>query len=232
MVSSNHVINPSIYARLPFDPIEDVTPISVLGESPMVLLVNPSVPATNLQQLLALLKAKPDAYNYASSGNGSIYHLATELMLDQAGVKAKHIPYRGTAPQLTAVVSGEVHFAIAGMSSSVAHMKSGAVRAIGVCGAARVPAEASLPNLAEQGLTDYSMEAWFAIIGPAKMPAAVVRHINEGVVAAYRRQDVVDAISKKGGVLKPGTSQDAAAFFRSERRRYAEIAKRANITLT
>src|SRR5438046_1996581 len=111
VVSNNHVTNPSVYKNLPFDPIADITPIAVIGSTPFVLVVNPKVPAKNAQELIALLKAKPDELNYASSGNGTILHLAAAMFLDQAGVKAKHIPYKGVGPMLTDLLGGQIDLA-------------------------------------------------------------------------------------------------------------------------
>ena len=132
IVSNNHVIYPSVYKSIPFDPVTDITPIAVVGTTPIVLVVNPKVPAKNVQELIALMKAKPDALNYASSGNGTILHLAAAMFLDQAGVKAKHIPYKGVGPMLTDLLGGQVDFATSSLPSVQQHIKSGALRALGV----------------------------------------------------------------------------------------------------
>src|SRR5437899_5056476 len=137
IVSNNHVIYPSVYKSVPFDPIADITPIAVIGSTPIVLVVNPKVPAKNAQELIALLKAKPDELNYASSGNGTILHLAAAMFLDQAGVKAKHIPYKGVGPMITDLLGGQIDFATSSLPSVQQHIKSGALRAIGVGAATR-----------------------------------------------------------------------------------------------
>lgn len=151
MVSNNHVINPSVYKKMPFDAINDITPISVVGATPLVLLVNPKVPAKNVRELVALLKAKPDGYNYASSGNGTIIHLAGEMFMDEAGVKARHIPYKGTGPMVTDMIAGQVEIGVVALPAVQQHIKSGALRAIGLCGPARSPAAPDIPTIAEQG---------------------------------------------------------------------------------
>ncbi len=225
VVSNNHVIFPSVYKSLPFDPLADITPIAVIGSTPMVLVVNPKVPAKNAQELIALLKAKPDALNYGSSGNGTILHLATEMFLEQAGVKAKHIPYKGVGPMLTDLLGGQIEFGTLSLPSVQQHLKSGALRAIGVGAAARVPAAPDIPTMAEQGMPNYQVEGWFAVIGPARLPPADVKRINAAFVAAFATPEVRDAMAKQGNTINVGTPEQAGPFFRSELAKYAAIVK-------
>jgi tripartite-type tricarboxylate transporter receptor subunit TctC len=159
---------------MPFDAIADFTPISVVGATPLVLLVQPKVPAKNVKGLAALLKAKHDGYNYASSGNGTIIPLAGEMFMDQAGLKARHIPYKGTGPMVTDMLGGQVEIGVVALPAAQQHIKSGALRAIGVCGPARSPAVPAIPTISEQGLPDYVVEGWFAVVGPARLPAAEI----------------------------------------------------------
>ena len=231
LVSNNHVINPAVFKKMPFDAINDITPISVIGATPLVLLVNPKVPARNVKELVALLKAKPEGYNYASSGNGTVIHLAGEMFMDEAGVKARHIPYKGTGPMVTDMIAGQVEMGVVALPAAQAHMKSGALRAIGVCGPARSPAAPELPTIAEQGLPNYVIEGWFAVIGPAKMPAADVKRVHDAFVAAYASADVREAMDKQGNVIKPTSPEEAAAYFRSEAARYAALVKKANVVV-
>ena len=231
LFSNNHVINPAVYKKMPFDAIDDFTPISVIGATPLVLVANKDVPAKNAKELIALLKAKPDDLNYASSGNGTIIHLAGELFLEQAGVKAKHIPYKGTGPMVTDLIAGQVQFGVVALPAIQQHLKSGAVRAIGLCGAQRSPAAPDIPTLAEQGLSNYDVEGWFAVAGPAKMAPAEVRRVHDAFVKAFQSPDVVDAMNKQGNVIKPTSPEDAAKFFKSEATRYAALARKANVTL-
>lgn len=231
LVSNNHVINPAVFKKMPFDAINDITPISVIGATPLVLLVNPKVPARNVKELVALLKAKPEGYNYASSGNGTVIHLAGEMFMDEAGVKARHIPYKGTGPMVTDMIAGQVEMGVVALPAAQAHMKSGALRAIGVCGPARSPAAPELPTIAEQGLPNYVVEGWFAVIGPAKMPAADVKRVHDAFVAAYASADVREAMDKQGNVIKPTSPDEAAAYFRSEAARYAALVKKANVVV-
>ena len=231
MVSNNHVINPSVYKKMPFDAINDITPISVVGATPLVLMVNPKLPAKNVKELVALLRAKPDGYNYASSGNGTIIHLAGEMFMDEAGVKARHIPYKGTGPMVTDMMAGQVEIGVVALPAVHQHIKSGALRAIGVCGPARSPAAPDIPTIAEQGLPNYAVEGWFAVIGPPKMQAADIKRVHDAVVAAYTSAEVREAMDRQGNVIKPTSPEQAASYFRSEAARYATLVKKANVVL-
>jgi tripartite-type tricarboxylate transporter receptor subunit TctC len=229
IVSNNHVIYPSVLKSLPFDPVNDITPIAVIGSTPIVLVVNPKVPANNAKELIALLKSKRGELNYASSGNGTILHLACAMFLDESGTQAKHIPYKGVGPMLTDVIGGQVEFATAALPSVQQHLKSGALRAIGVGAPARLPAAPDIPTFVEQGLPNYLVEGWFAVIGPAKMSAADVKRIHEGVVTAFNSPDVKEAMAKQGNTINVGTPEAAAKFFRSELAKYAALVKKAGV---
>jgi len=232
VVSNNHVVYPSVYKSLPFDPINDITPICVLGSTPFVLVVNPAkVAATNVKELVALLKAKPESYNYASSGNGTILHLAAEMFMDEAQVKVKHIPYKGVGPMVTDLIGGQVEIGVLALPAVQAHLKSGALRAIGVGSAARVAAAPEIPTIAEQGLPNYNIEGWFAVVGPAKLPMAEARRIQAAVAAAYATPEVKEAMAKQGNTINPGTPEAAAQFFRSEMVKYARLVKKAGVEL-
>ncbi|HSV57662.1 MAG TPA: tripartite tricarboxylate transporter substrate binding protein [Variovorax sp.] len=231
LFSNNHVINPAVYKKMPFDAVNDFTPISVIGATPLVLVATKSLPARNVKELVALLKAKPDDYNMASSGNGTIIHLAGVLFLDQAGVQARHIPYKGTGPMVTDLVGGQVQFGVVALPAIQQHIKSGAVTAIGLCGATRSPAAPEIPTIAEQGLPDYNVEGWFAVVGPAKLPPAEVKRTHDAFTKAFASPEVAEAMSKQGNVIKPTSPEEAAKFFKSEAARYAALAKKANVSL-
>ena len=231
MVSNNHVINPSVFKKMPFDALNDITPISVVGATPLVLMVNPKLPAKNVKELVALLRAKPDGYNYASSGNGTIIHLAGEMFMDEAGVKARHIPYKGTGPMVTDMMAGQVEIGVIALPAVQQHIRSGALRAIGVCGPSRSPAAPDIPTIAEQGLPNYAVEGWFAVIGPPKMQAADIKRAHDAVAAAYTSAEVREAMDKQGNVIKPTSPEEAASYFRSEAARYAALVKKANVVL-
>lgn len=231
MVSNNHVINPAVYKKMPFDALGDVTPISVVGATPLVLVVNSKLPAKNVKELVALLRARPESYNYASSGNGTIIHLAGEMFMEEAGVKARHIPYKGTGPMVTDMIAGQVEMGVVALPAVQPHLKSGALRAIGLCGPARSPAAPDIPTIAEQGLPNYVVEGWFAVIGPPKMQPADVQRVHDAVAAAFTSAEVREAMDKQGNIIKPTSPEQAASYFRSEAARYAALVKKANVVL-
>jgi tripartite-type tricarboxylate transporter receptor subunit TctC len=229
IVSNNHVIYPSVYKSIPFDPVTDITPIAVVGTTPIVLVVNPNVPAKNVRELIALMKAKPDTLNYASSGNGTILHLAAAMFLDQAGATAKHIPYKGVGPMLTDLLGGQVDFATSSLPSVQQHIKSGALRVLGVGAAKRIAAAPEIPTMVEQGMPNYIVEGWFAVIGPAKLPEADVKRINAAVATAFASPDVTDAMAKQGNSISVSTPEYAGLFIRSEMAKYAAIVKKIGL---
>jgi len=229
IVSNNVVIFPSVLKSLPFDMPGDFTPIALVGATPIVLVVNPKVQATSHKEFVALLKGKPGAFNFGSSGNGTILHLATELYLDAAGLTAKHIPYKGVGPMVTDLLGGQVDFGTAALASVQGHIRTGALRAIGVLTAQRTPAAAEIPTMAEQGLTNFEVEAWFAVIGPKGMSPATVKKVHEAVVASFGDAAVKEAMAKQGNTIRISTPEQAQASFRSELVKYAALVKKVGL---
>jgi tripartite-type tricarboxylate transporter receptor subunit TctC len=229
VVSNNHVVNPSVFKKMPFDAINDITPISVVGATPFVLVVNPKLPAKNARELQALLKAKPDGYNYASSGNGTIIHLAGAMFVDAAGVEVRHIPYKGVGPMVADLIGGQVEMGVVAVPAVQGQLKSGALRAIGVMGKTRVPSLPDVPTIAEQGFPDVDVSGWFAVIGPAKMPPAEVKRLHAAIVAAFNMPETRDAMAKQENIINPMTPEASAQFFKTEQERYAKLVKKANI---
>ncbi|HSV47983.1 MAG TPA: tripartite tricarboxylate transporter substrate binding protein [Ramlibacter sp.] len=231
-VSNNHAVNPSVFKKMPYDNLADITPITVVGETPFVLVVNPvRLPVKNAKELQAALKAKPDFYNYASSGNGTIIHLAAEMFIDAADVKARHIPYKGMGPMITDLIGGQVDFGVAALPAVQGQLKAGTLRAIGITGDARVPSMPDLPTIKEQGLPDMSVGGWFAAIGPAKMPPAEVKRLHTAIVAAWASPEVKEAMAKQENLIHPSTPEAAAAFFKTEQARYGKLVQKADIKL-
>lgn len=229
IVSNNHVIYPSVYKSVPFDPIADITPIAVIGSTPIVIVVHPKVQAKNAQELIALMKAKPDEINYGSSGNGTILHLAAAMFVDQAGTKAKHIPYKGVGPMLTDLLGGQIDFATASLPSVQQHIKSGGLRAIGVGAPKRLAAAPEIPTLVEQGMPNYLVEGWFAVIGPAKLPPADVKRINAAFVAAFATPEVREAMDKQGNTINVSMPEFAVTWFPAELAKYAAIVRKIGL---
>ncbi len=229
VVSNNVVIFPSVLKSMPFKMPDDFTPIAVVGYTPVVLVVNAKVPANNSKEFIALLKQRNGEVNYASGGNGTILHLAAEMFLDEAGVKARHIPYKGVGPMLTDLIGGQVEFATAALPSVQAHLKSGALKAIGMATEKRVAAAPEIPTFAEQGLPGYVVEAWFAVVAPKGLPAADVQRVHDAVVKAFDDPAVKETMAKQGNVINVGPADKAMPFFRNELAKYAALVKKAGV---
>jgi tripartite-type tricarboxylate transporter receptor subunit TctC len=231
VVSNNVVIFPSVYKSLPFNMPADFTPIAVCGFTPVVLVVNPKVAATNSKEFVALLKAKGGDLTYASGGNGTILHLAAAMYLDEVGATARHIPYKGVGPMVTDLIGGQVEFGAVALPSVQAHLKSGALRAIGVATSQRVAAAPEIPTFVEQGVPNYVVEAWFAVIGPKGLPPADVKRVHDAVVAAFANPEVKEMMAKQGNVINVGPSEQAPQFFKAELAKYAALVKKAGVEL-
>lgn len=231
-ISNNHAVNPSVFKSLPYDSLADITPISVVGGSPFVLVVNPAkVPAKTAKEMQALIKAKPSQFNMASSGNGTIIHLAGEMFVDALDVQVQHIPYKGMGPMLTDIISGQVEFGVAAVPAAQGHLASGRLKAIGVMGKQRVPSLPDVPTIAEQGFPDVDVAGWFAMIGPKGLPAAQVKRLHDAVVAAFNDAEVKAAMAKQDNVINPTTPEAAASFLKTEQARYARLVAKANIKI-
>ncbi len=230
VISNNHVIYPSVFKSIPFDPIADVTPIAVIGSTPFALVVNKNVPAKSLPEFIEMLKAKPDVYNYASSGNGTILHLSAELFNDAAGVKAKHIPYKSVAPMIQDLVGGQVEYGVLAWPAARAHIASGNLRALAMLSPARVAVAPDLPTATELGVKAVS-EGWFAVIGPPKLSAIDVARIRSAFVAAFDTPDVKEAMAKQGNTINVRSSEASADFMKSELKTYADIVKKIGLKI-
>ncbi len=230
-VSNNHVIYPSVLKSVPFDPVADITAISLVAISPMVLVINPKLPASNLKEFIALLKANPGKYNFASSGNGTILHLAAELFKDSAGVFSTHIPYRGFGPMITDIMGGQVDWGVGALPAMVGQIKAGTVRALCIASATRNAAIADVPTSAQAGLPAFEIGGWSAIVGPKGMAPDVVKRINGAVRAAFESPEVKEAMLKQGNTITLSTPEVAQAYFKSEMQRYALLVKKAGVEL-
>ncbi len=229
VVSNNHVIYPSVLKSVPFDPLADITPITIVATSPMVLVVNPKVPAKDMKELVALLKANPGKYNYASSGNGTILHLAAELFKMVTGTHITHIPYRGTGPMMADIIGGQVDMGVIAMPAVHGQIKNGALRAICVASAKRSSGAPEVPTAVEQGFPAYIVEGWSAAVGPKGLPAEQVRRIHQAFATAFASPEVREAMDKQGNTIVLSTPEQAQAHFKSELAKYSAIVKRAGV---
>lgn len=231
VVSNNHAVNPSIFRKMPFDALKDITPVSIVGETPFVLVAHPAVPAKNAKELVAWLKTRPGQSNYGSSGNGTIIHLASEMFIDATGVEARHIPYKGTGPQVADLIGGQVEWGVVSTPAAAGQIASRALRPIGVMGKARAASLPDVPTFAEQGWPDIDIAGWFAVIAPPKLPAATLQRLHEAVVEAFTQPEVKAALARQDTIVHPGTPDAATRFFQSETERYARLVKKADIKL-
>jgi tripartite-type tricarboxylate transporter receptor subunit TctC len=230
MVSNNHVVNPSIYKSMPFDSIKDITPVTVVAGSPFVLVAHPSVPAKDIKELIAYAKAHPGQLYYGSSGNGTILHLAGEALKSEGGIDIKHVPYRGTGQLTTDLLGGQVQLAFLGVTGAAQHIKAGKLRAIGVSTTSRSAILPEVPTIAEQGLPNYNLEGWIALIAPAGLPKPVLTRLYTETKAVLGTREVQDALAAQGMTAIGGTPEAAAQFFQSELTKYAKLVKQSGAT--
>jgi tripartite-type tricarboxylate transporter receptor subunit TctC len=230
VVSNNVVIFPSVIKNLPFEMPGDFTPIAVVGATPLVLVSNPQrVPSASGREFIAALKAKPDGFNFGSGGTGTILHLAAEMFVDEAGVKARHIPYKGVGPMVTDLLGGQIDFAVVALPSVQQHIKSGALKAVGMCGDKRNAAAPDVPTFVEQGLPGYVIDAWFGVLGPKGMSAPVVKKVHDALVTAFNDPAVKEAMAKQGNTIAISSVDQAQKAFRSEMERFAALVKKVGI---
>jgi tripartite-type tricarboxylate transporter receptor subunit TctC len=192
-------------------------------------VTNPKVPAKDSKELVELMKAKPDGLTYGSSGAGTILHLASAMYLDESGTRARHVPYKGVGAMVTDLLGGHVDFVTAALPSVQGHLKTGALRAIGVTTDKRVAAAPEIPTFVEQGLPGYVVEAWFAVMGPKGMAPAEVTKIREALVTAFAAPEVKAVMDKQGNVISVGTPEQAQRFVRTEMARYAALTKKIGL---
>lgn len=225
-VSGSLVIHPFIYAKLPYDPVRDLAPVTLIANLPFILVVNPAFAATNVAELLALAKSRPGQINYASIGNGSAVHLATELFKTQAGIHLVHIPYKGSAGALNSVVSGDTSLMFVNLLSSRELVKAGKLRALATASGKRLAAEPGLPTVAEAGVPGYAFQAWFGVVAPAGTPRPIIDRLNQELRRLITIPEVRDRLTTQGGFeLAGGTPEAFSALIRSEIGHWGKLVK-------
>ena len=222
-------VNPFIYAKLPHDTLKDFTYIGSAVNFPLLLVSHPSLPVKNVRDLIALARAKPNQISYSSPGAGNTGHLAAALFESMAKVNTIHIPYKGTAPAVMALLSGEAHLTWSSIPTILPHARSGRARALGVGNAERVPSLPEYPTIAESGLPGFESYSWAGIIGPANMPKDVVERINKELVEILKQKDVVERLLAEGTVPTPSSPDAFAAYIKSEYKKWGDVVKMANI---
>jgi tripartite-type tricarboxylate transporter receptor subunit TctC len=223
MISSNHVINPGIIKSIPFDSLKDITPISVIGTVPIVLVTHPSVPAKTAQELIALAKAKPGELDYGSAGTGSAIHLAGVLFTNEAGVNMRHVPYKGTGPLTNDLVAGHVKVGFLSVTAALPQIQSGTLKALAVSTQTRVESLPDVPTLAEAGLKNYSFDAWIAMIGPAGLPKPIVDRLYSETKAALETPKVKEYFATQGVTIIGSDPATAEKFFQTELEKHQKL---------
>jgi len=218
-------INASLYKNLGYDALRDLAPVSVLCESPNLLVINPNVPAKSVGELLALARAKPGALNYSSAGAGTTQHLAGELFKARTHTDIVHVPYKGTSPSLTAVIAGEVQFSFANVPAILAHVKSGRLRPLAVVGARRAALMPDVPTMKEAGVEGVEMPVWYALLAPAGTPREIIDALHAAVVRATRDADFRKRLEEQGTDPVANTPDEFAKMLREDIARYAEAVK-------
>jgi tripartite-type tricarboxylate transporter receptor subunit TctC len=226
---SSHAINPAVNPKLPFDPVKDFTPVSLVASIPFAMVVHPSVPAKTVQEFIALARAKPGTLNYSSAGNGTSNHLAGELLKSMARIDIVHIPYKGSAPALNDLIAGQVLLMFDLVLTAAPHVKSGAVRGLAVTGAQRSAVLPELPTVAESGLPYYEVSAWFGIFAPAGVPRPVVERLNAEFVKALRDPDLRQRLASQGAEPLTSTPAEFSAYLRSEIDKWAQVVRAAGM---
>jgi tripartite-type tricarboxylate transporter receptor subunit TctC len=224
---STHAINPGLYKNMPYDPVRDFAPIGQVGVTPTLLGVHPSIPATDVKSLVAVIKENPGKFTYGSSGLGSILHLCGEQFKALAGgINIVHVPYRGSAPMMSDLVGGQISMAFDATPTAMPQAQSGAIRAIGAGMATRMRAMPELPTLQEQGLKGFECYTWNAILAPADTPQPIVERLNEAINKALDDPAVFKRLQEAGIDPTPGsTPKQAAAFVKAELAKWAPIIK-------
>ena len=214
-------INPALYPKLPYDPLRDFAPVSLMGMTPMFLFVHASVPATSLQELIALGKSKPNQMNYGSSGIGSIHHLAMEMVKSVTGLEVVHIPYKGSGQSVPALMGGQTSLMVASLPSLTAHVKAGNVRILAVIAGKRVSQAPGVPTFPEQGVPALDFLTHVGVVAPAGTPASVVARLNAGIARALENPDLVQKLAGVGVEPAPGSPESFAAQMQEEMKKYA-----------
>ena len=220
-----HAINPSLYAKLRYDPVKDFVPVALTHVAPRVLVVHPSVPAQNVKELLALAKAKPGTLTFGSSGNGGVNHLAGELMKSMAGVDMIHVPYKGAAPAAVDLLGNRLSMVFDSIVVWSDHIKTGKVRALGVSSAQRSAALPNVPSIAEAGLPGFDVANWLGVLAPAKTPAAIVAKLNAELRSAMTDPDMRQQMAAVGVDPATSTPQEFGDIIRKDIAKWAVVVK-------
>ncbi len=224
---STHAINATLYSKLPYDPVKDFIPITLIARVPNMLVINNDIPARNVAELVALMKASPGKWSFASSGNGTSQHLSGELFKGMAGVDMQHIPYKGSPPALTDVMGGQVNMTFDNITTAWVLAKGGKLRAIAVTTAQRSPIAPDVPTLAESGLPGYEIGSWQGVFAPAGTPPDIVKRLNAEIVKIVNAPDVQKKLLELGAEPVANSSEEFTAFVKAEVVKWGEVVKKS-----
>jgi tripartite-type tricarboxylate transporter receptor subunit TctC len=228
MVASNLVINPSLYRDVQtYDPVKDITPISVIGFATIVVVTNPSLPVRNIKELIALAKSQPGKLNYGSAGNGTVLHLAGELFCSEAGVKITHVPYKGGSQLISDVMGGHVEMSFLAQSSCIEQIKAGKLRALAVSTAKRSAQLPDVPTLVEAGLANYHYAPWVSMIGPAQLPQPIVKQLHSVLKGAVEVKEILDKFAAQGTTIVLTSAEEAARIVKDDFEQNARLIKQS-----
>ena len=229
ITSVPHATNRFLYPSLNYDPIADFAPVTLICTQSNIMVVPNSSPAKSVREFVAYAKANAGKISYGSSGIGTSVHLSGELFKRMAGIEMTHVPYRGAAPALQDVIAGRLDLIFDNITASLPHVRNGAARGLAVTAAKRVPAAPDLPTIAEAGVPGFDVSTWFAFFVPAKTPPAIIKKINEDVVAALGHSMVKERLEQLGATLVGSTPQELAAFLKSEMDKWGPVIREAKI---
>jgi tripartite-type tricarboxylate transporter receptor subunit TctC len=216
-------IAPAIRPNLPYDTLKDFAPVILVADAPKLLVINPSIPANNLQEFIAWAKAQPKPVNFASAGIGATGHLASEMLKQRGGFQANHIPYKGGGPAITDIIGGHVQFMFEVMPQLLPHVQAGRLKALGISSTERSKALPSLPTIAEQGMAGFQSSTWFGVLAPAGTPEAVVSRLNAEFSRALVEPDMAKRLSDLGAAWSPNSPADYARFLRADLEKWRQV---------
>jgi tripartite-type tricarboxylate transporter receptor subunit TctC len=223
-------VNPAMFAKLPYDPVKDFVPISMLAKVPSLLVVNAqSVTAKTVKEYVALAKSKPGAVNYGSAGNGSSGHLAMAYLNQSTSIDTQHVPYKGTGPMLTDLLAGRLEATFTGAPPLIPHVKSGSLRALAIGTAKRSAALPDVPTVAEQGFAGFETSQWYGLLAPAGTPDAIIKKLAEAVATAAKAPGVAERLAAEAAEPSASSPKEFTSFIAAEKLRWGEVVKKANI---
>ena len=225
MASPANTINPSLYTKMPYDPLRDLAAVALIAQVPAVLIANRSLPVQNVKQLVALARARPGALTYGSGGSGTTEHLAAEMFKAAAGIDMLHVPYKGGAQVITDVIGGQIAMMFINQVGALPQIQAGKVKALAVAGANRSPQLPEVPTVVESGYKDFVVSVWWGVMGPSAMPREVITYLNREIVAGLASPEMKERMQTMSAQPIGGTPEQFAAFFAAETKRWAPIVK-------